>query len=219
MDIKPIETVYNGYRFRSRLEARWAVFFDAAGIPYEYEPQGFILSDGTKYLPDFYLPWFKAFVEIKPQSIKLDEDALAKAEEKCTLLFTDGPDCIVLLCFGDPVDMDIEVNCIAVHEPPFNGPITEPWCDQAAFIEGATFDNEEWGYSKHCISIIVGIPNYTDDIGITTSKGPNVLPGEFCGIAIDSRHRLYGYRSDLMEYRKKARQVRFEHGETPRVKG
>lgn len=24
MDIKPIETLYNGYRFRSRLEARWA---------------------------------------------------------------------------------------------------------------------------------------------------------------------------------------------------
>ena len=33
-DIKPIETVYNGYRFRSRLEARWAVFFDEAGIEY-----------------------------------------------------------------------------------------------------------------------------------------------------------------------------------------
>lgn len=25
--IKPIETIYNGYHFRSRLEARWAVFF------------------------------------------------------------------------------------------------------------------------------------------------------------------------------------------------
>lgn len=55
-DIKPIETAYNGYRFRSRLEARWAVFFDAAGIEYQYEPEGFELSDGTKYLPDFYLP-------------------------------------------------------------------------------------------------------------------------------------------------------------------
>lgn len=56
MDIKPIETIYNGYRFRSRLEARWAVFFDAAGIEYEYEPEGYQLSDGTMYLPDFYLP-------------------------------------------------------------------------------------------------------------------------------------------------------------------
>lgn len=54
-EIKPIETVYNGYRFRSRLEARWAVFFDAMGIKYEYEPDGFEFGDGTKYLPDFLL--------------------------------------------------------------------------------------------------------------------------------------------------------------------
>jgi hypothetical protein len=33
--IKTIETIYNGYRFRSRLEARWAVFFDAMGIKYD----------------------------------------------------------------------------------------------------------------------------------------------------------------------------------------
>ena len=31
-EIKAIETVYKGYRFRSRLEARWAVFFDACGV-------------------------------------------------------------------------------------------------------------------------------------------------------------------------------------------
>jgi hypothetical protein len=30
-DLRPIETRYRGFRFRSRLEARWAVFFDAAG--------------------------------------------------------------------------------------------------------------------------------------------------------------------------------------------
>jgi hypothetical protein len=29
MKIKAIETRYKGYRFRSRLEARWSVFFDA----------------------------------------------------------------------------------------------------------------------------------------------------------------------------------------------
>ena len=31
MSLRPIETHYNGYRFRSRLEARWAVFFEAMG--------------------------------------------------------------------------------------------------------------------------------------------------------------------------------------------
>ena len=55
MEIKAIETVYNGYRFRSRLEARWAVFFDAAGVEYEYEPEGFVLPSGKRYLPDFLI--------------------------------------------------------------------------------------------------------------------------------------------------------------------
>lgn len=69
-EIKPIETRYKGHRFRSRLEARWAVFFDSLGIKWEYEPEGFELPDGTLYLPDFYLPseigndWY---VEIKPE--------------------------------------------------------------------------------------------------------------------------------------------------------
>lgn len=63
--MKAIETKYNGYKFRSRLEARWAVFFDEMGIKYEYEPEGFEMSDGTKYLPDFYLPESDCYIEIK----------------------------------------------------------------------------------------------------------------------------------------------------------
>ena len=63
--IKPIETIYNGYKFRSRLEARWAVFFDAAGIRYEYEPEGFKTKNGLCYLPDFYLPDENIYVEVK----------------------------------------------------------------------------------------------------------------------------------------------------------
>ena len=54
--MKAIETEYNGYGFRSRLEARWAVFFDTLGIRYEYEPEGFVLSNGEQYLPDFFFP-------------------------------------------------------------------------------------------------------------------------------------------------------------------
>jgi hypothetical protein len=77
--IKPIETHYRGYRFRSRLEARWAVFMTTAGIPYSYEPEGFEISaEITRwndappvrvqrfYLPDFWLPVQDHFLEIKP---------------------------------------------------------------------------------------------------------------------------------------------------------
>lgn len=51
----PIQTMYKGHRFRSRLEARWAVFFDAYGIEWEYEKEGYELPSGW-YLPDFWLP-------------------------------------------------------------------------------------------------------------------------------------------------------------------
>lgn len=53
-DMRPIETEYRGYRFRSRLEARWAVVFDALEIKWTYEPEGFETSAG-RYLPDFLL--------------------------------------------------------------------------------------------------------------------------------------------------------------------
>ena len=53
MTIKAIQTQFKGYHFRSRLEARWAVFFDALGLEWEYEPEGFDLGGGVYYLPDF----------------------------------------------------------------------------------------------------------------------------------------------------------------------
>lgn len=63
--IKAIETQYKGYRFRSRLEARYAVMFDALGLKWEYEKEGYQLSTGW-YLPDFWLPDLNLFIEIKP---------------------------------------------------------------------------------------------------------------------------------------------------------
>lgn len=64
MLIKAIQTKYRGYHFRSRLEARWAVFFDAAHMKWEYEPEGFSV-DGVPYLPDFYLPDLDCYFEVK----------------------------------------------------------------------------------------------------------------------------------------------------------
>lgn len=49
---------------RSRLEVRYAKFFDAHCMNWAYEPEGFELI-GTRYLPDFYLPEIKTLVEVK----------------------------------------------------------------------------------------------------------------------------------------------------------
>ena len=94
--MKAIETRYKGYRFRSRLEARWAVFFDALELDWEYEPEGFELDVGTRYLPDFWLLKFCGkrglYVEVKP-----DEGDFSKA-----LLFSRLSGNLLLLACGMP---------------------------------------------------------------------------------------------------------------------
>lgn len=82
--MKAIETHYKGYRFRSRLEARWAVFFDALGVKWEYEKEGYDLGEAGWYLPDFWLPDFGIWIEIKGEISGTDDefhkiDALYKA--------------------------------------------------------------------------------------------------------------------------------------------
>jgi hypothetical protein len=74
---KPLKTIYNGIRFRSRLEARWAIFFDALRIIYEYEKTWFEFPDSLKYLPDFWLPQVKMWAEVKPK--EFNEVELEKA--------------------------------------------------------------------------------------------------------------------------------------------
>ena len=85
--MKAIETEYAGCRFRSRLEARWAVFFDVAGIEWKYEDEGYeIRYDHYRdeyqerwYLPDFYLPGLDFHVEVKGAEEALDKSFLAEA--------------------------------------------------------------------------------------------------------------------------------------------
>jgi hypothetical protein len=45
-----IVTYYKGYCFRSRLEAKWAAYFDLLNLPWLYEPK-----DLDGYIPDFII--------------------------------------------------------------------------------------------------------------------------------------------------------------------
>lgn len=87
--IQAIETVYKGYRFRSRAEARWAIFFEYAGISFDYEPEGVVL-DGASYLPDFWLPDAQTWFEVKgadptPQERNLCSRLAAESARQCLL--------------------------------------------------------------------------------------------------------------------------------------
>ena len=59
--IAAIPTLYRGRMYRSRLEARWAAFFDRLGWAYEYEP-----FDLGSWSPDFLLIRHNVMVEVKP---------------------------------------------------------------------------------------------------------------------------------------------------------
>jgi hypothetical protein len=70
-----IPTQYRGRHYRSRLEARWACFFDLVGWRFEYEPCDF---DG--WIPDFVLCEFHpVFIEVKPV-LEFPADVAAKID-------------------------------------------------------------------------------------------------------------------------------------------
>ena len=216
MDIKPIETIYNGYRFRSRLEARWAVFFDAAGIEYQYEPEGFeikpVYGEDTAYLPDFYLPEFDIYAEVKGSEEQLKKDS-GKIMDAIDFMQTPMSEKGLILLGDIPHHMPFGESRIPVfymlswHKGVVTGYCTfvyyfkqrAPHCflqSETDFREG----NPEMGDS-FC---------WLDGVGIPTSVkcswiDANDLPG-----LVDPSRTMYPY--DI------ARQARFEHGEKPKVR-
>lgn len=93
MRIAAIPTTFAGVRFRSRLEAKWAAFFDAVEWPWEYEPH-----DLDGYVPDFLLrlPFGSVAVEVKPiawDDTRSDAEVIDEARRK--FLAWDGPALIV----------------------------------------------------------------------------------------------------------------------------
>ncbi len=102
--MKPLPTKYKGCTFRSRTEARWAVFFTHMNWEWKYEDQGYELETGGYYLPDFEvrLPNLKEwYIEVKPDNFdKFDQDQYMNKLQRFTseagkdLLIVDGnPSC------------------------------------------------------------------------------------------------------------------------------
>lgn len=98
--LRAIQTEYRGYKFRSRLEARWAVFFDALGVKWSYEVEGYELPSGW-YLPDFHLTDYNIYVEVKPANFKIGlRDTIERT--LCKEL-AEAANAFVWLAAGDPM--------------------------------------------------------------------------------------------------------------------
>jgi hypothetical protein len=102
--MKAIPTVYRGIRFRSRLEARWAVWFDALGLDWTYEPP---TRGGVAYQPDFLIGTFgedgrRWFIEIKPESwADLSQEVRHRDVGRWQLL-TNAENAPLLIFWGPP---------------------------------------------------------------------------------------------------------------------
>lgn len=105
--IRAIETEYRGCLFRSRLEARWAAFFDLAGIGWDYEPM-----DLAGWSPDFLLhrrrwdtlPEEQDLCEVKPiVGPDVPPDVVAKIESAMDLSVDTSSNCNVFVCGVGPI--------------------------------------------------------------------------------------------------------------------
>ena len=119
---------------RSRLEARWSLFFDLLAVPWEYEPEAFDLG-GVRYLPDFWLPDFNMWVEIKGEI--RDDRAGARMIEQCGQLAVMDRRPVVL-CFHDPFD---------------------PAC--AVFTVQGMYPQSRWTYCRACGGLALGVRSGT----------------------------------------------------------
>ncbi|KAL9645842.1 hypothetical protein ABK040_003574 [Willaertia magna] len=82
----PKRVIYNGYCFRSKLEMKWAKFFESCNLQYEYECRTFSISTQHTYTPDFYLPSINTWIEIKP-TYPIEEER-TKAQALANILKT-----------------------------------------------------------------------------------------------------------------------------------
>lgn len=215
--VRPIQTVYNGYRFRSRLEARWAVFFDAMGIRYEYEPEGFELSNGKRYLPDFYLPDINGgtYVEVKGQ---MDDRSRKKVDA-----FWDESDKPLYVLGGLPTQAELDSGdiygyvdrygeCFAYGSRQYGDwPFLFCVCPACGKV-GLEFDGRGWRVCKpRHADIDLAAETYRDEGGtVRHFKHPEVK-----GWRSDDKGYSWN-QSRLVSAYRIARQARFEHGEKPR---
>lgn len=185
--VKAIQTHYANCHFRSRLEARWAVFFNCLGVRWEYEKEGFKLPSGH-YLPDFWLPNLGCWLEVKPDN---PDD---QAKKLCEELGWETDRAVVLLS-GSPGSEKLSAFCFDCKDSSAG---TGWWGDRDGLTWALTDDGEL------CFRVSVGPDRYF--------ASPN-CQNEFAGmLSCTLSHE--GLPLIQAAYRR-ALSARFERGEKP----
>lgn len=194
--IQAIETRYAGHRFRSRLEARWAVCFDRLGLTWHYEPQGVKIAD-ARYLPDFYLdgPICSA------QSLF--------AEVKGMLMADDLRKILPLAEAGSPVVVLGDIPKAGVGGPHFHLFRRRPTTGQGVDVHKVSFyPTAGAGWSLQPFGFPLAIGDITDDRMIKT------LPDVLADREIGRRSGWMDVPPEVEQAFRAARSARFEFGES-----
>jgi hypothetical protein len=233
MTIQAIQTNYAGHLFRSRLEARWAVFLDDLRVPWRYESEGFDL-DGLAYLPDFWLPVQRCWLEVKPRAVETPADwekcrRLAAASGRPVFMLSDEfyP---MHLASGDASAEDVRGSQRGWHPPGYGYARHRPDVD---FVDGCC----EWAVCPLCGA--AGVDHFGQHPGcdcrctdgrtrtvrrtsrnftrpvIYCASCPECLDREGEGRAFPHRTQKDSFHPRLLAAYAAARSARFEHGETP----
>lgn len=196
--LKPIPTVYKGIKFRSRAEARWAVVFDALGLDWVYEPEGYEFN-GTKYLPDFVIHNF--WLKTPPKYDYQKRDLYIEVK---------GSDCISIDDYIKFYKMSRSKDIIVVGSLPkgnsweelyrnFNRVLKQNWAEE---LKQHKYYLKKQGIERECGCLHV--PVWSSRLnGPFLSESINDIPLE------DRRRTIAAYHSGLS--------ARFEHGETPHI--
>lgn len=188
--MKAINTTYRNIRFRSRNEARWALFMDFIGVPFDYEPEGFELN-GLRYLPDFYLTNQKIWAEVKAEMPSINE------VEKAQRLTTESGLPLVFLIFANA-----RTECIEHSGGPFYLPGQKERHAQLAVWQ-LCIECEEISVAPYAPSAgfecwNCGLKLTSDQVLELAENGKEIFNDDRFTVAFNA-----------------ARQSRFEFGETP----
>lgn len=138
MTMQAIRTTYDGIRYRSRTEARWAVFFTLIGARFRYEAEGFRTAEGP-YLPDFELSFQEApkvFFEVKGQEP-------TDRELKVAIALADESGCPVHIAVGPPAPDGVTIDVLP-KRPIAESAFPNCWADalaEASRHQFAIFDD------------------------------------------------------------------------------
>jgi hypothetical protein len=236
---KAIETSYKGYKFRSRLEARWAVFFDSMKIQWDYEIEGFRLPGDVWYLPDFllHLPQGDVWAEIKPAQaddfpdlVQTRLSPLCRATGNPVVLLNGAPAfdrayAAVADLWSPPEETGLNVECVTPVF--FSDHCPQTWNPSTGKPPLYVIDQNGkwWPMIEGYLSFRNQRSSRTDlhfnlpSIRLVTEYWGSLLDGGDCYClkfsGFDDRRAKHAFGRLFMESVTAARSARFEHGKAP----